>query len=218
MECKHHPDAQAEEVKVLDDTEEVARFYKREPLGNPVIVEEPTDEEIDQLELDALNISLSQGQKALKYKALIDERVFSERDLEAVEPKPKKRGKKHGSFCSCAQCEAAYVVVGGEIVNMRVIKTKNDEPMAFVEFAHGVNHYRTTIFPGAYKSYHKLLSRPTTFLVAGHKDDRNSIIVAEIADVVDVAEELGWEPDKVVSIKRAKNPRKKMKLKKKVAA
>ena len=222
IECKHHPDATIEDVKRLDDSYEVVRFLKQNPDEEPQIIGEPTDREIDDMELEALNISLRQAQKLLYYKPYIDARVFGEDEVAKLPEKPKRKGDRHGSFCKCDACDAAAVVVGGEIVNIKVILTKKKkEPMAFIDVSYGTNQYSCTLFPYIYKQYSRLITRPTAFLIAGHRDDRGQIIVNEIADVVDLAEEEGWEPEKVVSIKRAKKKatkKSKPKIRRKVAA
>jgi hypothetical protein len=92
--------------------------------------------------------------------------------------------------------------------------------MAFVTFAYGVNQYECTFFPKQFKTYSKLLRRPTAFFVAGCRDDRDQVIVNELADVVDIAQEEGWDPDKVVDIGRGRHGKKKRRrprLKRKVA-
>lgn len=216
LECKHHPDAEVAEWKQLDDTYEVARHYKLHPDIAPVIIETPDAKQLDEMELEALNISLRQGKKLLTYKPFIDARIFTEEEVANLPEKPKRKRKMHGTFCSCEACKAAYCIVGGEIINAKVIYTKKTkEQMAFLDVAYGTNQYACTLFPFAYKKYHQMLKVPTAFLFAGHKDDRGQIIVVEMADVVDVAEDEGWEPEKVVAIGRAKH--KKTKIRRKAA-
>lgn len=217
LECKHHPDAEPKEVKQLDDTYEVARHLKK--YDDAEIAITPTQEEIDEMELEALNISLSQGAKILRYKEFIDARIYTEEEIEDIPAKPRRKGKRHGTFCVCKDCEAAYVIIGGEIVNVKRIKTKKDEVMAFIEVAYGVNQYNVTVFPYQYKDYGHLLDLPSAFLIAGHKDDRGQIMALEIREVVEVAEELGWEPAKQkvthISQGREYKKRKKSRLKRK---
>jgi DNA polymerase III alpha subunit len=212
IECKHHPDAEIVEVKRADDTEEVARFYKDHPDSDPDIIAEPTDAEIADMEMEALNISLSQGSVALRYKPFIDARVYTEDEIKELPDKPPKKGKKHGNFCNCNDCSASECIVGGEVVNVKVIKTKQrQEEMAFVDVAHGVNQYNCTLFPYAYRQFHQLLDRPTALLFAGHKDRKGSILVNEVVDVVELAKAKGWEPEKVVSLQQARVKKKSIK-------
>jgi DNA polymerase III alpha subunit len=82
-------------------------------------------------------------------------------------------------------------VVGGELVNIKVIRTKaKQQLMAFADFAFGTNSYSVTLFPWVYERHAELLKQPTAFLVAGHKDDRGQIAAYLVSDVIDVAKEL----------------------------
>lgn len=212
MVCKNHEDAEIAEVKRKDDTYEVARWYKEHPGEDPFVASEPDDAELAQMELDALNISLSQGMMMLRYKPFIDARIYTEEEVEELPAKPKKSGKKHGNFCSCDACEAASVVIGGEIINIKDIVTrKTKEPMGFIDVAYGANQYSCTLFPWVWKKYAHRLKEPTAFLISGHKDDRGQILVNEMVDVVQLAKDQEWDPDKVVSIGRGKKPKLKRK-------
>jgi DNA polymerase-3 subunit alpha len=204
--CKNHPDAEIETAKRIDDTYEVARFIKEHPGDEPIVVTEPpSDIQLNEMELDALNISLSQGKRLLTYKPFIDERIYTEEEIEALPDKPPRRRSLHGTFCSCHECRASQAVVGGEITGVKVIRTKKGEPMAFVDVAYGINQYSCTLFPEMYERYKDLLDLPTAFLIAGTKDKRGSINVQEMDTVESVAKEAGWKPsNKVVSMEKFK--------------
>ena len=195
LECKHHPDATVYEHKRVDDTEEVARYIKDHPDTQPIVISEPTDDELAKMEMAALNVSLSRGRLMMQYREFIDKRIFTEEEIEELPAKPRKKGKEHGNFCACIKCEDAACIVAGEVVSSKIIKTKNDEMMAFLDIAYGTNHYRCTLFPFVYSQVYKLIERPTILLIAGHKDDRNQIIVNDVVDVVDAAREQGFEPN-----------------------
>ena len=212
LECKHHPDAVIDTVKQEADTYEVARYLKEHPGDEPSIVYEPDDKEIADMELAALNVSLSRSKKLLEYQPFIDSRIYTEIEIEDLPSKPRKKGKTHGSFCGCEECEASACVVGGEIVNTKVITTKKGEKMAFIDVAYGQNQYSCTLFPHQYQQFYKMIERPSIFFISGNKDDSRGatqIIVNDIVDVIEMAEEEGFEPSKVVNINRARRKRKK---------
>lgn len=217
--CKHHPDATPATTIQLDDTYEVARFLKEHPDREPQIVWQPSTLEVNEMELAALNISLSQGKIALLYKDFMDEIIYTEPDLEVVPAKPKRRNNKHGAWCTCLECKAAEVVVGGDVTAEKVIKTKNGDAMAFVTFKYGVNEYSCTFFPNQWALHQDLLKRPTSFFVSGHKevrDGRTQVSVNDIVEVTELAAEKGWEPKKVKRLKpklKKKTSRRTMKLK-----
>jgi DNA polymerase III alpha subunit len=223
MECKHHVGASVAEIKVLPDTCEVARYRKDHPGEEPLIVDTPTREQIEQMEFEALNVSLSSASVYLAYKPFIEARIFTQDEIDALPSKPKKKGKKHGNWCACDECEASFCIVGGEIVNVKVIKTKNGDPMAFADIVWLDNAYNLTIFPGAYREYKNWLNEPEPFFVSGYKQQRDkgpNIIVAEMAAVIDVARDVGWDPRKVTPISKGKTyakRRQKIKLKRRAS-
>jgi hypothetical protein len=60
-----------------------------------------------------------------------------------------------------------------------------------------------------------MIERPSVFLVAGKKDTSRgqiNIIVTDIIDVIDLAEEQGYEPNKVVNINKARRCRRRKKV------
>jgi len=61
-----------------------------------------------------------------------------------------------------------------------------------------------------------MIERPSIFFISGNKDDSRGatqIIVNDIVDVIEMAEEEGFEPGKVISINRARRKRKKKPIK-----
>lgn len=193
LECKKHVDATVKEHTEVDPYYTMVQWYKdlnqfaSSPSGEQI---EPTDQEIKKMEEEALFVSMSSGNITAEYQDFLGERVYTEEEIAKKPGKPRRSGKKHGTWCSCDDCEAAEVIVGGELVNLKVIKTKKtQELMAFADFAFDVNQYSVTLFPWAYAKFAEVLERHTAFLVAGHKDDRNQIMAYQISDVVDVADQ-----------------------------
>jgi DNA polymerase-3 subunit alpha len=199
VECKKHPDATVAEYIEVDPFYTMAQWLRENPGKEPPDGSMPaTDDDLLQAEAAVLHIPMATASTTLQYREFVAERVFTEEEIEAAPPKPERKKGQHGGFCSCKECTAAEVVVGGEVVSVKVIKTKRtQELMAFVDFAFDVSSYSVTLFPWAYRRFQELLQRPTLFLVAGHKDKRGTIVGYEVSDVIDVAEELGWTPDEV---------------------
>ena len=79
------------------------------------------------------------GHTYVVYKPFIDKRIFTEAEVAELPEQPKMRNKKHGIYCNCRECEKAFCVVGGEVVNTKVVKTKKKETMAFVDLAYGMS-------------------------------------------------------------------------------
>jgi DNA polymerase-3 subunit alpha len=204
LECKKHPGAKWDRFDEEDPNFTVLEYIKAHgdwPDEEDAAIDEPTDEEIINDEIFVLHTSLSQGNVASEYHAYIDSKVYGEEDFDALPAKPKRQGKKHGTYCQCEGCRAAHCVVGGEITNVKVIRTKKGDPMAFVDVAFGVNQWSCTFFNWAYLKFKEQLERPGAYLLAGHKDDRNQVLVYDMLDVIHAAEEEGWKPDpKVVPL------------------
>lgn len=199
LKCKKHPEADVDTYELEDNEYEVARWIKEHPESDPEIIREPDDSEINRMEQEVLGISLSKGELLIKYKPFIDDRIWSEVELQSLPDKPARKNKQHGTFCSCEGCNAASCVIGGEIIGVKTIKTKGGDPMAFVDIAYGINQYSCTFFPGAYKSFSQYFSMPSAFFVNGFKDQSRGqlqIIVKDMADVLDVAKDEGWAPSK----------------------
>lgn len=216
VECKKHADGEVEDVQEIDPHYFVAAWYKEnaDKLGSKLVEIDraPSSSELIEYEADALNIPLSLRKTIDKYTPFIEERIFSEEEVDALPTKPNKKGKKHGSLCACKECSAAECVIGGEVINLKVIKTKKGDAMAFVDLAFESNQWAVTVFPYAYQKYADLLKKPTALLIAGHKQLRNGqsqILAYDIKDVVDVAAADEWEPEE---------DKPKIKIRKKVAA
>jgi DNA polymerase-3 subunit alpha len=195
LNCPNHPDATVEKLVMLDDLYPVARYFKDHQNGHvPDIVSTPSKAEISDMELNALNVSLTQSAWLLKFKPFLDERIFTDEEIEALPEHPQRKGKKHGNYCDCSACVKAACVVGGEIIDLKVIKTKKGDSMAFVDLAYEANQYSCTFFPHTYEEYEELLKGQSLVMIGGYKDDRGQIVATEMADVFSVAEEQGWTP------------------------
>jgi DNA polymerase III alpha subunit len=195
LECPNHPDATVVEATRLDDLYPVARYFKDHQNGHvPDIVSTPTRAEISDMELNALNVSLMQSAWLLQFKPFLDERIYTDAEIEELPRHPSRKGKKHGNWCKCSACEKAQCVVGGEIVHLKVIKTTKGDWMAFADLAYETNQYSCTFFPSQYKEYEEILKGQSLVMIAGYKDDRGQIVALEMSDVFTIAEEQGWKP------------------------
>jgi len=193
LTCPHHPDAEPEVVKRLDDTYTVARWFKEHPNGDdPKVVRKPTALQLNDMELDALNVSLTQSKFLQQYKPFLDRRIYTENEIQNLPKHPKRNGRQHGNWCACERCKLSRCVIGGEITNTKVILTKAKDKMAFIDVAYEANQYSCTMFPKIYSEYEELLTTSALFLIAGYKDDRNQIVVTDMADVFEVAADQGW--------------------------
>jgi DNA polymerase-3 subunit alpha len=224
IECDKHADGEVAKVTEVVPHYFVAAWYKEhaDNLGgsHPVIDSEPSPEQLIEYEIEALNVPLSMRKELDRYTPFIAERIYTQEEVDALPPKPQKKGKKHGGTCACADCEAAHCVVGGEITNVKRIQTRSGEWMAFAEVAFEAYSYSLTIFPWAYRKFGKLLDKPSAFLFAGHKQERNgqsNILVYDIKDIRDIAEAEGWHPVPNLG-EIAQRAVKRMKIKRKVAA
>lgn len=205
IECPTHPDAEPIEHKILDDTYEVARAYKEKPGVDHSVIWEPTDDDLEEMEFEALNMSLTAGNVHLLYKPFIEARVFTPEEIEELPSQPKRQGRKHGMFCSCSRCEATNCVVGGEIVTIKEVKTrKTKELMAFVSLNFGVSNFEIPFFTNIYSKYRDLLHTTEPVFIACRKSERGSLIAIEAQLVTVVAEANGFDPHKTVSINKAK--------------
>lgn len=194
IECPHHPDATPAKIDRLDDTYPIAAWIKEHSNGgDPRVVRTPSAVQLNAAELDALNISLTQSTFLQHYKPFLDKRIYDESEIQALPKHPKRNGPRHGNWCRCDKCRASQCVIGGEVIATKVITTKRKDKMAFIDVAYEANQYNCTLFPKTYSEYEELLASGSLFLIAGYKDDRDQIVVTEMADVFSVAEDQGWE-------------------------
>jgi len=208
VECKKHEDATVDEdtIEEIDPFYFAAAWYKdNEGIGKPKDLVPPTHDELMAYEEEALNLPLSLRQIASDYKSFLEERIYTEAEVEELSDKPNRKKGKHDTYCNCKECEDSHCVVGGEVINVKVITTKQKkEKMAFVDVAHGSDVYSVTIFPWVYRNCSKLLSKPTILLIAGHKQTRNGqpqILAYEVRDVIKVAEADGFKPKPKLKIR-----------------
>lgn len=200
LPCKKHASGEVKDYEEVDPFYPIASWHKEHPTTKPDVIIEPSQNELMDMEQEALNLPLSLRAMLRQYHEFIEERIYTEAEFNDLPAKPARKGKAHGTYCTCEDCNAAHIIIGGEITSVKVITTKKKkEPMAFVDFAFDVNQWSVTLFPYYYRQFAYLLNRPTALLVAGHKDAQGSIIAYDIKDVFDVANAEGYKPDVVRS-------------------
>jgi DNA polymerase-3 subunit alpha len=104
-----------------------------------------------------LGFSLTAGGNTAKYKKLLDEKSIEALDLDKQE-------------------WDADVMVGGEIVEVKEIKTRKGDPMAFVDLVHGHNDYNCTFFTESYLRYRHFLVEGQAIMVLGQWDPDRSCV------------------------------------------
>lgn len=185
--CNKHPGAPVQSWEKLPATVPVATWMKdHQDEKFAQEYEAPSQADIIKAEEEVLNIPLSLAKLIVKYTPFIDERIWTEEEVDELPRKPARKKGEHDMGCQCKDCKAAYCVVGGEIVKIKTITTKRGDQMAFASVVLGTNHYEVTFFPHYYTKYNRLFNKPTAFLIKGYKDERNGqsqIIAFEMEDV-----------------------------------
>jgi DNA polymerase-3 subunit alpha len=121
-------------------------------------------------EKEALGVAFSTSQLDDELYDLIDERIITEDEFSALPDKE-------------------TVTIGGEIINVKKIKTKKGDPMAFIDVCHGTNYWSCTVFPPAYQAYKDVIIEQGLILVRGRKDEqREQVIVNAICTVQELAD------------------------------
>ena len=207
VKCRKHPEAKVVEVLERHDAYTVAEWMKDRPGRKPEEWTKATTGEIAAAERDTLNISMTSGSIGVRYFDFINDRIMTAEEVEALPRKPKRirvHGKLyHTGYCTCEECKASEVVLGGEIPRFKPIRNKVGDMMAFGDLVFGSDQYALTFFNDAYKEFQHLVKVPTAFLISGCKNDRGEITVFEVVDVVELAKEQGWEPPPLTA-RRAK--------------
>lgn len=208
VKCRKHPDAKVVNVIERNDVYTVAEWIKDRPERKPSEWTPATANDIAAAERDTLNISMTNGSIGVRYYDFIEERVMTAAEVAELPRKPKRtrvKGKMyHTTWCSCQDCEASTVQLGGEITRFKPIRNKAGDMMAFGDLVFGADQYNLTFFADAYKDFKDLVKQPTAFLISGCKNDRGEITVFEVVDVIEIAKEQGWEPP---PLPRPKRPR-----------
>lgn len=107
-----------------------------------------------------------------RYSTLLEETVHTEHEIESA---------PHGAF-AC---------IGGEVTNIKAIRTKNGDPMAFLSLAFGTDVYRATMFPDSWARFGNEIKTGKIFLLEGVKqvDEKygDNFIVSNVISAEELA-------------------------------
>lgn len=130
------------------------------------------------LEKQKLGVSVTSADLINKNRKKLSEIVHTRSEFDAI-PTRKSVTKEDESKC--------YVQLVGEVTNVKPVKTKNKEQMAIVNIADGIDEYKITVFPWAYKKFKEVLSADS-ILVAGYKDEWNGSVNVNATKMMNLEE------------------------------
>lgn len=129
--------------------------------------------EMAALEKQRIGFPLSTAKRTASYEQLIGERVHSPSELEGMS-------------------KGELVTVGGELVDVRRIRTRKDQEMAFIGLELGGDSYRCTLFPRQYAEANGVLEEGRALLVRGKLDsDLSTVLVEQMITLDDLRSALG---------------------------
>ena len=119
----------------------------------------PLDEiERREKEKQAIGFSLSFKDNISKFKEMINERITE--NLENTE-------------------DEDDVLVAGELIDLKTIKTRSGQPMAFATLSYFNEDYSLTIFPREYTRYQHLLNSENILLALGSWDKERETVITK---------------------------------------
>jgi DNA polymerase III alpha subunit len=137
--------------------------------------EEWTPDQINKSEREILGVTISQSQIINKYKDLVARLITSEEQFD---------GLPAGS----------PVIVGGDMIYSKEIKTRGGKKMGFVELQFGSQTWQTTLFIEEWAEFYPIIITGDPLMIRGRKDfapnGKPTIIVDSLATVEEVAMEL----------------------------
>jgi DNA polymerase-3 subunit alpha len=134
-----------------------------------------TNDRKAEAEKEAIGVALSQSNTLRKYKEFISDMVTP-----------------YTSFLE--KRDGAGIVVGGEVVSTRVIKTRNKKEMAFLTVNYDYDtEYSCTVFPEEYLEFNDLLEEGKPVMIRGRKETRPNGDTTVIVDTMVGIEELALE-------------------------
>lgn len=130
--------------------------------------------DVHRAEREFLGASLTVGKQVIKYRDVIVNRYFPEEETRSMH-------------------SGEGVIIGGEVVSSRTIKTKRKQDMCFLNIEFEDNKWRCVLFPDAWAQYESLIVLMIPVMIVGRVDDRGSIIVDEMQSLESLAETLKGE-------------------------
>lgn len=83
------------------------------------------------------------------------------------------------------------VLIAGEFVSIKRIRTRKGDPMAFAYIAFGTYSWETTIFTSTYEEYHDYLEEGAPIVVKCRIDNQHKLVADEFYTVEHMIEQLG---------------------------
>ncbi len=125
--------------------------------------------EISEKEKEYIGFSISSISDLVSYKEVLDDIID---DIDEVE-------------------NDEDVVVGGEVIDVKIIKTKKGDQMAFVTLDYFNKNYSLTVFPEVYKKYNHMFGDGNAILAMGSWDqERECVLVNKMCTAEQLAVEL----------------------------
>lgn len=132
--------------------------WNLDETGNLRRAESMSEEQKTLYEKEYMGFSISSPEDTQRYNNILVDYVTPQDELEENAQK--------------------MVQIGGEIINVKVIKDKNSREMAFVDFTYDINDYAATFFSDTYDDYRHMLTEGNYILVSGEYDkERETTIV-----------------------------------------
>jgi len=124
------------------------------------------------LEIERLGVALSRDSDIVQYKEIIKDYSITAKEL-SDSP------------------DGEEVAIGGEVLNVKEIKTKNGGLMAMAEIGFEQDDFKLTIWPEKYKQYQHLLGIGNAVMALGEWDsERQTTVVNNMCTVKQLAEEV----------------------------
>ena len=111
---------------------------------------------------------MTEAEKASNEEQFLGIRISGKSDLEKYADLIEETIHTEGEFDEAPH--RTFMCVGGEITNVKTVRTKKGDQMGFVNLAFGVDSYRVTMFPQTWIRYAHMLQSGKIFLFEGVKE------------------------------------------------
>lgn len=118
-----------------------------------------TQETMRKAEMDGMGLYVTGSDEFVRRMSMLESRVHSEDEFDEFE-------------------DGATVHIAGEIVGVKRIVTKKQQPMGFIDIVFGQDSFSVTIFPKQWFSHESCLVEGQVILVEGVKDSARDCVIA----------------------------------------
>ncbi len=115
-----------------------------------------------------MRVLMTEAEKASNEEQFLGIRISGKSDLEKYSDLIEETIHTEGEFDEAPH--KTFMCVGGEITNVKTVRTKKGDQMGFVNLAFGVDSYRVTMFPQTWTRYAHQLQSGKIFLFEGVKE------------------------------------------------